>query len=274
MINPKEKPQKRQPGLKSRRSSIPENFKIRRSHPLAQILEEAATHEVESDGYPQVPVATHIPTPSTTLATHLPTPSTQQLPTKLKPVATHRVEGKRRIDERQISMRLNVDLVKKINNFCSELGITAKEFWETLATHAVEPGNPVATHAFSQLVGRWVAHDDMMMFKTRDDIIMRYQEMTGLKWNRRDDRDGVQYNNIDQRLLDIGFIQTVANKLKGNTAKIPIKSFAYFKTEIESLIQQQRDKVLPELLDDYHRYVLSTWEKRIRPLRDQKWSKL
>ncbi|HNB74250.1 MAG TPA: hypothetical protein PLS70_24240, partial [Acidobacteriota bacterium] len=64
---------------------------------------------------------------------------------------------------------------------------------------------------------------------------------------------------------------TVDKKLLGNTAKQPIKSFNYFTTEIDLLIQQQKDNELPANLDEYHKYVLSTWEKRIRKRRDSKW---
>ncbi len=116
-----------------------------------------------------------------------------------------------------------------------------------------------------------LTHDDMMIFKTHEDIIMRFELYTNRKWTRRDDREGVRYNDTDIRLIEIAFIATIDKKLLGNTAKQPIKSFNYFTTEIDLLIQQQRDKELPANLDEYHKYVLSTWDKRIRKLRDAKW---
>jgi hypothetical protein len=239
-----------------------------KGYPLDSI---AATHNLEVHGYATAGVATHLPTGSTQMATHLPTKSKHRVATSLKPHSHLRTEGKRRSNERQISVRLDIDLLNKINGFCLEYGITAKEFWETLATHAVEPGNPVATHAFKENL-KWVAGDDHDDIHSCDDnIIMRYQELTGQTWTRRDDREGRRYNGTDPRIIDIAFVMTIERKLRGNTSKEAIKSFAYFKPEIEILLQQKRNGELPATLDEYHRYVMNVWEKRIKPLRDQKW---
>ncbi|HNG96567.1 MAG TPA: hypothetical protein PLB32_27435, partial [Acidobacteriota bacterium] len=90
---------------------------------------------------------------------------------------------------------------------------------------------------------------------------------------RRDDRDGLRYNAVDSKLVDIAIISTVEKKLRGNTSKQPVKSFNYFTQEIDLLLEQQRCGELPAALDEYHKYVLSTWEKRIRKVRDEKWGK-
>jgi hypothetical protein len=234
-------------------------------------IADTGSQSVQPPGYPPEPVATHVPTGSDQMATHVPTRPKRRVATSSKSNLRLRTEGKRRINERQISVRLDIDLLNKINTFCLEYGITAKEFWETLAVHAVEPGNPVATHAFKGIV-KWVAGDDHDDIHACDDnIIMRYKELTGQTWTRRDDREARRYNGTDPRIIDIALVMTIERKLRGNTSKEPVKSFAYFKPEIELLLQQKKTSELPATLDEYHRYVMSAWEKRIKPIRDQKW---
>ncbi len=169
------------------------------------------------------------------------------------------------------TIRINEDILKRINIFCAQFGITKQEFWETLAVHHFEQFDKKLSTSFDTVVDSMLSHDDMMIFKTHDDIIMRYETYTNQQWTRRDDREGAPYNTIDIRLLEIAFISTIEKKLRGTTGKQPIKSFNYFTNEIDFLIDQQKNGALPANLDEYHRYVLSTWEKRIKPLRDSKW---
>jgi hypothetical protein len=43
-------------------------------------------------------------------------------------------------------------------------------------------------------VGSLVPHDDLMIFKTHDDIIMLYRKFTNRKWTAADDRAGAKVN--------------------------------------------------------------------------------
>ncbi|MBX7224238.1 MAG: hypothetical protein K1Y36_30265 [Blastocatellia bacterium] len=47
----------------------------------------------------------------------------------------------------------------------------------------------------------------------------------------------------------------------------------YFTKELEALFQDQKQGTLPGGLDDYHQFMVSTWEKRIPQLRDEKWGR-
>lgn len=171
------------------------------------------------------------------------------------------------------TIRIREDILNRINMFCAQFGIKKQEFWEILAVHHFEQYDKKLSTSFNHVVDSMLSHDDMMILKTHEDIIMRYEAYTNQKWTRRDDREGQRYNQTDIRLIDIAFISTIEKKLRGNTAKQPIKSFNYFVAEIEAIIDQHQSGDFPANLGDYHKYVLSTWEKRIRPVRDAKWVK-
>lgn len=169
------------------------------------------------------------------------------------------------------TLRLPTAYSKQVKDFCYKHNLEFQEFYTRLTEYFFSLPNIETSKILNLTLDVQTSHDDMMIFKTHEDIIMRFELYTNRKWTRRDDREGVRYNDTDIRLIEIAFIATIDKKLLGNTAKQPIKSFNYFTTEIDLLIQQQRDKELPANLDEYHKYVLSTWEKRIRKLRDAKW---
>lgn len=171
------------------------------------------------------------------------------------------------------TIRLKPDIFKRINYFCIEKAITKQEFWEMLAVHFFNLVDGLPSTWLNQFVDGLPSHDDKMIYTTHDDIIMRYETYTGQTWNRRDDREGQRYNDTDIRIIEIAFITTIEKKLRGNTSKQPIKSFNYFIQEIDLLLEQKRNQELPSTFDDYFRYVLNTWEKRIKPLRDEKWNR-
>jgi hypothetical protein len=181
-------------------------------------------------------------------------------------------ESYRRRNLVKTTIRFEAELAKKISLFCAEHGIDRQEFHAELAVWFFNPLTAKKDEIFERILAVKPSHDDMMIFNTHDDIIMRYREMTGREWTPRDDRAGRRYNEVDRRLIEIAFVTTLERKLRGNTAKQPVKSFLYFTTEIDILIQQQNAGELPAALDEYHRYVLSVWENRIRPLRDEKWA--
>lgn len=238
------------------------------------LFESSATHHLESTAtqdsnqllhtpstgcYTVQDAATHVAGGSTLTATHVAGGSTQSY-TDLEPPATRGFNQQTARSKVQMNVRISAEIARQVKSFCALRNIELHEFWEQAATREL-----------NQTPATRVAHDDMMIFTTHEDIIMRYQEYTGQKWNRRDDREGQKYNQTDIKLLDIAMIQTIEKKLRGNTSKQPIKSFLYFVQELNLLIEQKRSGEIPTTLDEYHKYVLSCWEKRIRPLRDEKW---
>jgi hypothetical protein len=295
MNKPKAKLEERLP--RPKRKSLLDNPLERREHRERQMLAEfvrqtqPGTSDVPTDPNPQtsgLPVsdmASMLAINSTSMASMLAISETYGLPSSErqrneekpevkihgKPQNQPKIGKYRRPNEVAYTSRMDADLMRKIKSFCAEYDVTLQEFWTGLASHHLENMASLLAILRIQPVASMLAHDDMMILKTCDDIIMRYQSMTGQKWTRRDDREGASYNDADIRLIEIAFITTIERKLRGNTAKQPIKSFSYFKTEIDLLIAQKKNGELPEDLSQYHKYVLSVWEKRIKPLRDQKW---
>jgi hypothetical protein len=80
------------------------------------------------------------------------------------------------------------------------------------------------------------AHNDRRLnslWKTQPRIINLYLAYNPVfnektKWNVRDDDAGLPFNNVDIRIVEMGIIQTQANK--GFTGKI--NSFSYYVPEI------------------------------------------
>jgi hypothetical protein len=85
------------------------------------------------------------------------------------------------------------------------------------------------------------AHDDRglsSLWKTKPVIINLYLAYNLIfneksKWSVRDDEVGASFNNVDIRLIELGIIQTQANK--SFTGKI--NSFKYYAPEIENFIK-------------------------------------
>ncbi len=235
--------------------------------------------DLQSGGYTPSLVATNVATVLPMVATNVATTSSSGY-TDLQSGGYTKNRTSDRHDysqKEQFNIRLSKDKVKKIEELRVKLRLSKQAFWDLVATRIIElSSKDVATFGlvFEGLVATNVAHDDMMIFKTHDDIIMRFETYTNQKWTRRDDRDGRRYNEVDIRLIDIAFISTIEKKLRGATAKQPIKSFNYFTEEIDLLVEQHLNRELPNNLDEYHKYVLTTWEKRIKSLRDTKWPKV
>jgi hypothetical protein len=171
----------------------------------------------------------------------------------------------------KVTVRMHKDNVLKFKDLCYRLNIDLQEFLEAAAVREL---NRRTAEGLEQPSYGSTAHDDMMMFKTEEDIIMAYESMTGNKWNRSDDRMGRTFNTVDPRLIDIAIATCIDRKLHGNTARKPIKSFAYFTGEIQELLQQEKEKALPTNLPDYHRYVMNKWRTKVLPLRNEKWTGL
>jgi hypothetical protein len=112
----------------------------------------------------------------------------------------------------------------------------------------------------------WAPHDDLMIFKTLDDIIMLYRRLTNRKWTAADDRAGYKYNNIDRRLIEIGMIHTYLNE-RGKK----INSFAYFIPEIDLMINLQVDISYLDVYLRARREMLAKWmQKQEKPAKSGK----
>lgn len=149
-------------------------------------------------------------------------------------------------DKVKVTIRHKQDFYQKIKDFCQTKNLQLQDFYELAANQYMELVNghqldKVAGHQSTSLQATnkdmWPSHDDLMIFKSHDDIIMLYKNLTGRRWTAADDRVGAKFNNIDRRTIELGMIQTYI-QAKGKK----INSFKYFVPEIENIIDAKFDR--------------------------------
>lgn len=160
-------------------------------------------------------------------------------------------------DRVKYTARFEPTLFNKIRHFCVDRRLDIREFFELAAVHFMEQ---VEVHQ-AKVVDGLTAHDDMMIWKSTDDIIMRYRAMTGNRWKPADDRAAARYNQTDIRLVEIGLLYTVLR-----TKAKKINSFAYFLPEIEEVLAV---KLGEETIDALLKHRRAQWEK-LKKEREQK----
>lgn len=159
--------------------------------------------------------------------------------------------------------RLKADLNQRAMNFINSRGWFKQDFLEVafvfLLDHleqldlneapdaAREPDPDIARKIRGQLarkgepdpartrapgVARKLAHEEMrILFKTRDDIIIAYEELTGNRFKPSDDHLASQFNDQDIRKIKLGIMQTVLQSGGKKTY-----SFGYYVPEIEEVL--------------------------------------
>jgi predicted DNA binding CopG/RHH family protein len=132
--------------------------------------------------------------------------------------------------KQQLNVRIANDIFQQIKEFCAKNNIPIQDFIEISASRYIEN---VASHK-TENVARKLAHDDLMIRKTHDDIIMLYTNYTGNRWKPADDRSGERFNTTDRRHIELGLLQTLLNA-RGKR----INSFSYFTPEIEIMMTLQ-----------------------------------
>jgi hypothetical protein len=159
------------------------------------------------------------------------------------------------------TIRYSLAIDKQIQDFCAKHKLHLQDFHELAVAHymASVDGHKTANtvnvdgHNFT----KWPSHDDLMIFKTHDDIIMRYERLTGRKWKPSDDRAATPFNNIDHQLIEIGMIHTYI-QAKGKR----INSFAYFIPEIQTMIDANFDRSNLGVYLKARRKLLLNWMKK------------
>lgn len=168
------------------------------------------------------------------------------------------------------TIRLPREIITEINVLIARLGLTKQQFWEGVAAHVLAIACGTSPDGLVRFCAARAAHDDKKT-KTHETIISSYTRFTAQPWTTRDDLQACRFNDVDPRLIDIAMIQVMDRKLAGRRGGDRIKSFAYFVPEIETVLEQAQAKELPHDLAQYHSYAMSTWERRIKPIRNQKW---
>jgi len=209
---------------------------------VASHNEKSVASHNESCGYKAINIATSDTEVARKIAT------SNNVASHIKTVASHKRKDRHKTGRVQLNSRINPDIKKKIKHFCADTGIQLQDFIELVASHFFEC---VAIHK-DEKVAIKLAHDDLMIRKTNDDIIMLYQRYTGNKWKPPDDRAAHVLNNVDRRIIEIGLLNTLLNA-RGRR----INSFAYFLPEIQTLIEINLHK---ESIDVYLERRRQQWQ--------------
>lgn len=138
----------------------------------------------------------------------------------------------------QIAIRIRPHVKQAINVFMAKYGISQQDFLELSASSFIE--NYEKQLADLSLKGAsLLGHDDrrLTLWKTTPLIInlyLRYNAIfnTNPKWTVKDDDTGKSYNDVDIRIIELGFIQTHFNR---GFRSGKINSFQYYTNQIDEM---------------------------------------
>jgi hypothetical protein len=137
----------------------------------------------------------------------------------------------------RLSLRPDVEILRKIKVYCAENDFTLTEFFEIAAIQLIN------LDAQKQKdLGVLTPLDDRRrdyLYKTKPSIINLFREYNKIfnpqtDWKPKDDTVGVKYNDIDLRVIELGIIQTQSNILEGESDTKP-ERFKYYTREIDKL---------------------------------------
>lgn len=188
--------------------------------------------------------------PGEALASKLATPTVASK--KPQSVASHtatsleprpRYSGERaRVAHVQWNTRVYFDLAVEVDAFLKTVTWSKQEFTERAFRHMLDhiashESDTVARHTTDNLASHTApvasvqAHDELMILRTDDKIIIMYEQWTDNRFNIRDDAIAKDYNNYDPRIIEAAILQAILRK-KG--AKI--NAFAYFVDPIAEMV--------------------------------------
>lgn len=151
-------------------------------------------------------------------------------------------------------LRLRNAVSKTFTEFCTLRKMPLQDFLELAGVHFLEC---VAAQSLLNLDAQ-APIDDLKIFKTREDIIRAYQELTGNRWKASDDEAGVLFARADIRCVEIGMLNTYLN-FKGKR----INSFKYFRAEIEDMVDTAREtNMQDQTIEILLRRRRQQWEKK------------
>jgi hypothetical protein len=135
----------------------------------------------------------------------------------------------------RLSLRPDVEILRKIRVYCAENNFTLTEFFEIAGLQLID------LDAQKQKdLGVLTPLDDRrlkMFYKTDARIINLFREYNKIfnpqtDWKPKDDAVGVKYNEVDLRVIEVGIIQTQSNILEGASDTKP-ERFKYYTREID-----------------------------------------
>lgn len=179
-------------------------------------------HPLPPAGVPEPPVDAKTPALSPLVDAKTPTRNAADAHTA--PTVDAHKSDRHRGDRARHHLRLDPTISKKFKVFCADNGLEFQEFVVLAGVHYIAY---VDAHKAAGADAK-TPHDDLKIYSTDENIISRYREMTGRKWDRKQDQIGKQYNSADRRKVEVGMIETYLNA-QGRQ----INSFKYFTGQID-----------------------------------------
>jgi len=166
----------------------------------------------------------------------------------------------------RIVLRVTPKFKSEIELYCELREFTLTDFVEMAATEYMER-RPVG----AQRILFRAPNDEMMIdlkgFRTSSLIIKLYYAFNiffnkKTIWKPADDKIGVQYNETDIRIVEIGILATQINKIQSANPRATIHSFSFYAKEIDNFLYFTDRSPIPEshlsgMLEQHRR----TWQK-------------
>lgn len=143
---------------------------------------------------------------------------------------------------------------QRFREFRAKNRLNITEFYELAALHFIACGGSPQNSE----VDLKASPDDrrLLMFKTKLSIINLHLRFNPhLKWKPTDDEAAAKYNDVDERILEIAFMQT-----QFNARFKKIHSFKYYVEQIETTLADVATSGIADL-DAYHKMVQTAWER-------------
>src|SRR6185369_6700660 len=159
-----------------------------------------ATHKPGDMGNKSYPQDHLLPTKETPVVTHkaenVGNKFTQKVATHTTGgSATHKKKDRHSGEKIQLGIRQSAPIVKEAKEFCLKNGLKLQDLYELAVTHYIDF---VGSHKLQEVgisssdqvgnrmstdMGSMLPHDDLkIIYKTNDNIIMLFEQMTGRKW--------------------------------------------------------------------------------------------
>lgn len=136
----------------------------------------------------------------------------------------------------RVNLHIDKELDKKVRRYCieSEPRTELREFYERAAVLLLDTQSNEKLGANAPLDDRRLK----TLYKTKPFIINLYLAYNSIfnpksKWTVRDDEAGLSLNDVDLRIVELGILQTQANKNFSGK----INSFGYYLPEIENFLE-------------------------------------
>jgi hypothetical protein len=162
----------------------------------------------------------------------------------------------------RLSLRPSEEIVKKAKVYAAENNLNLTELFEFAVMNLIDLDAQNKNN-----LGAKTPLDDRrrrLLHKTNFRIINLWLEYNKIldektKWKPKDDAIGINYNNVDIRIIEIGIIQTHHNYFQIENPVDPPRSFKYYTPEIEKVRAfSPPTEVLSQMLERHRKW----WQEK------------